>query len=144
VAGRNGDVSKGARKVAYLHAPDGRVLQVGATEVRYLETLVRDGPFGSVSAWVRAHLGRDHGYRREDVWRYVDAGLAVVERPRPEGSDRQRGASYGRVEAPLQTVALVAWYDGRKDDSSLAAAIDAGWRFRPGSHPSSSHLYALP
>lgn len=128
-------------QLAYLETPEGHIIKIGPTEIGYLETLVRDGPFPSVTAWVRAHLGRDHGYRREDVWRYVDAGMATVaKRRRPT---RGRPATYGPVEAPMHTRAVVAWYRG-EDDPALADCIEQGWKIRPGSAAEALDLAAIP
>lgn len=128
-------------QLAYLESPDGHITEIGPTEIGYLETLVRDGPFSSVTAWVRAHLGRDHGYRREDVWRYVQAGMATVAGyPR---SDRGRPATYGRVEAPIHTRAVVAWYRGL-DDAALTECIGQGWQIRPGTAPEAQALTPIP
>ena len=129
------------RKLAYLDTPDGETLEVGPVEIGYLETLVRDGPFPSVTAWVRAHIGRDHGYRREDVWRYVTKGMARVDNPPSAPGGRPPGGSYGQVQATQHTRAIVAWYRG-EDDPALHACLEAGWTIRPGSAQEASGLRA--
>lgn len=124
------------QQIAYVDAPDGRTIQVGPSEIEFLQTLVDAGPFPSVTAWVRAHLGRDHGYRREDAWRYVEAGMAETEVDREGRNRRGEGpATYGQVHAPLHTKAVVAWFREQDENPNLRKAIDEGWTIRPGSHP---------
>lgn len=135
--------SNRSRPVAWLVAPDGARKKIGYAQIGFLTDLVLHGPHRSVTAWVRHHLGRDHGYRREDVWRYVQAGMAVIENPNPGRDRRGRLRSRGRVHAPQHTTALVHWWLGRIDTPEVVAVAQAGWALLPGSHPDASGRPAL-
>jgi hypothetical protein len=131
-------MSERNRPVAWVIAPSGARTKIGPSQIGYLIDLVVHGPHLSVTAWVRHHLGYDHGYRREDVWRYVRSGMAQVEEPSPIRDRHGRPRSYGPVSAPPHTAALVHWWLGRLDVPDLGEAVAAGWVFVPGTHSSAS------